>query len=77
MKSKEFFALSEDERRKRLAGVDRLKIDLGVHADKLIRSRLDDAASGKLSILDAQFIYDKNEPEAEFIILKFHNPHRK
>lgn len=70
MNSKEFFALPDDERQRLLSQHDRLKITLGVHAEKITTSRLNDVANGTKVLEEADLIYDRNEPDVEYVILK-------
>jgi len=70
LNSKEFFALPEAERQRILSQHERFKITLGVHAEKVLNARLQDIASGKIKIEEADIIYNRDEPGAEYVVLK-------
>lgn len=70
MNSKEFFALPDTERQRLLSQHDSLKITLGVHAEKITTSRLQEVANGTKALEDADLIYNRNEPGVEYLVLK-------
>lgn len=70
MNSSDFFALPDAERQRLLSQHERLKITLGVHAEKITTSRLQEVANGTKKLEDADLIYDRNEPDVEYLVLK-------
>ena len=70
MNSKDFFALPAAERQRIMSQHDRLKISLGVHAQEIATSRLQDIANGTKVLEEADLLYNRDEPDVEYLVLK-------
>lgn len=70
MNMKEFLALPDAERQRLLSTHDRLKLAMGVHAEKMTQSRLEEVANGTKVLEEADLLYYRNEPGVEYLVLK-------
>ncbi|MCW0345810.1 hypothetical protein NB703_003903 [Pantoea ananatis] len=70
IKAKDFFALPPAERQLLMSQHDTLKISLGVHAEDITTSRLQDIANGTKVLEQADLLYNRDEPGVEYLVLK-------